>query len=329
MNLSGRHYLVTGGTGFIGAGLVKGLLAAGARVRSLDNDSRGSAAKLGDAAKHVELVTGDIRDPETVARAVQGVDVVCHLAYVNGTEFFYTKPDLILEVAVKGMMNVLDACQRHGVRELVLASSSEVYQTPPRVPTDESAPLSVPDVLNPRFSYGGGKIICELLAVNYGRNHFDRVLIFRPHNVYGPDMGWEHVIPQFALRLRALHRAQPAGPLAFPIQGNGQETRSFIHISDMIEGVLTVMRHGEHLNIYHVGSGEEISVAALAREAGRCFGREINLVPGALQPGSTARRCPDITKLRALGFAPRTTLADGLRETVAWYDANAHRQPAK
>ncbi len=329
MNLSGRHYLVTGGTGFIGAGLVKGLLAAGARVRSLDNDSRGSAAKLGDAAKHVELVTGDIRDSETVARAMQGVDGVCHLAYVNGTEFFYTKPDLILEVAVKGMMNVIDACRRHGVRELVLASSSEVYQTPPRVPTDESAPLSVPDVLNPRFSYGGGKIICELLAINYGRHHFDRVLVFRPHNVYGPDMGWEHVIPQFALRLRALHQAQPAGALAFPIQGNGQETRSFIHISDMIEGVLSLMQHGAHLNIYHVGSGEEISVAALAREAARCFGREINLVAGALQPGSTARRCPDITKLRALGFAPRTTLADGLRETVAWYDANAHRAPVK
>jgi nucleoside-diphosphate-sugar epimerase len=329
MNLSGRHYLVTGGTGFIGAGLVKGLLAAGARVRSLDNDSRGSAAKLGDAARHVELVTGDIRDPETVARAVQGVDGVCHLAYVNGTEFFYTKPELILEVAVKGMMNVLDACRRHAVRELVLASSSEVYQTPPKVPTDESAPLSVPDVLNPRYSYGGGKIICELLAVNYGRNHFDRVLIFRPHNVYGPDMGWEHVIPQFALRLRALHRAQPVGVLPFPIQGTGEETRSFIYIDDMIAGVRAILERGEHLGIYHVGSGEEISVAALAREAARCLGREISVVPGALLAGSTPRRCPDITKLRALGFAPRTALADGLRATVAWYDENAHRQPAK
>ncbi len=329
MNLSGRHYLVTGGTGFIGAGLVKGLLAAGARVRSLDNDSRGSAAKLGDTAKHVELVTGDIRDPETVARAVHGVDGVCHLAYVNGTEFFYTKPDLILEVAVKGMMNVLDACRRHGVRELVLASSSEVYQTPPKVPTDEAAPLSVPDVLNPRFSYGGGKIICELLAINYGRHHFDRVLVFRPHNVYGPDMGWEHVIPQFALRLRALHRAQPSGTLAFPIQGSGQETRSFIFIADMIDGVLKLMERGEHLGIYHVGSGEEISIAALAREAGRCFGREIDVVPGALLAGSTPRRCPDITKLRALGFQPRTALPGGLRQTVGWYETNAHRQPAK
>src|SRR5262245_45606404 len=122
MNLKGRRYLVTGGTGFIGAGLVKGLLAAGARCRPLDNDSRGSKEKLGAAAKDVELVAGDIRDLEAVSAAVKGVDGICHLAYVNGTEFFYTKPELILEVAVKGMMNVIDACQRHGVRELVLAS---------------------------------------------------------------------------------------------------------------------------------------------------------------------------------------------------------------
>ena len=88
------------------------------------------------------------------------------------------------------------------VRTLVLASSSEVYQTPPKVPTDESVPMVVPDPHNPRLSYGAGKIISEVMAINYGRKFFDRVLIFRPHNVYGPDMGFEHVIPQFALRMK-------------------------------------------------------------------------------------------------------------------------------
>ena len=327
-NLAGRRFLVTGGTGFIGAGLVKGLLAAGAQVRSLDNDSRGSKEKLGKAAADVELVVGDIRDSEAVANAVQGMDSVCHLAYVNGTEFFYTKPELILEVAVKGMMNVIDACIRHGVRELVLASSSEVYQTPPKVPTDETAPLVVPDVMNPRYSYGGGKIISELLAVNYGRKHFERVLIFRPHNVYGPDMGWEHVIPQFALRMRELHTRQPEGVLPFPIQGTGRETRSFIYIDDMIDGVLRVMQGGEHLGIYHIGSGEETSVEQLAVETGRCYGRAVSVVPGELSAGSTHRRCPDIGKLRSLGFAPRVPLAEGLARTVRWYDENSHRKPA-
>jgi len=327
MTLKDKSYLVTGGTGFIGAGLVKGLIAAGARVRSLDNDSRGSKDKLGEVADKVELVLGDIRDPQTVARAAQGMDGVCHLAYVNGTEFFYTKPDLILEVAVKGMMNVLDACLLHRVPELILASSSEVYQTPPRVPTDEAVPLVVPDVLNPRYSYGGGKIICELLAINYGRSKIPRVLIFRPHNVYGPNMGWEHVIPQFALRLRDLHLRQEKGVLSFPIQGTGQETRSFIYIDDMIAGVLRVMDQGEHLGIYHIGSGIETTIADLAREVARCYGRDLDLAPGALLPGSTLRRCPDISKLRELGWSPNVSLSDGLAKTVRWYDEHADLKP--
>jgi len=326
--LAGKCYLVTGGTGFIGAGLVKGLLAAGARVRSLDNDSRGSREKLGDAANDVELVTGDIRDLETVSRAVKGVDGVCHLAYINGTEYFYTKPELVLEVAVKGMMNVIDACLRNGVRELVLASSSEVYQTPPTVPTGESVPLIVPDVLNPRYSYGGGKIICELLALNYGRKHFDRVLIFRPHNVYGPDMGWEHVIPQFASRMHDLCE-QAQGPVKFPIQGTGTETRSFIFIDDMIAGLLKVIEKGEHLGIYHIGTEDEITIKELAREVARNFDREIEIVPGQLQPGGTPRRCPSIQKIRALGFAPAWSLEQGLSATIPWYIKNADRNPAR
>src|SRR3979409_549385 len=121
------------------------------------------------------------------------------------------------------MFDVRCACRSEGVRSLVLASSSEVYQTPPEVPTDEHAPLLVPDPSNPRYSYGGGKIISELMAINYGRKYFERVLIFRPHNVYGPDMGWEHVIPQFALRMKMAAELNPVGVIPFPIQGSGQE----------------------------------------------------------------------------------------------------------
>ncbi|MCG6537076.1 MAG: SDR family NAD(P)-dependent oxidoreductase, partial [Syntrophales bacterium LBB04] len=90
-----KRFLVTGGTGFIGSGLVKGLLLAGAHVRTLDNDSRGRHRKLGTAAEQVEVITGDVRDPVSVRKAVAGIDCVCHLAYINGTEFFYKKPDII------------------------------------------------------------------------------------------------------------------------------------------------------------------------------------------------------------------------------------------
>ena len=131
------------------------------------------------------------------------------------------------------------------VRRLVLASSSEVYQTPPKVPTDETAPLSVPDPTNPRYSYGGGKIISELMAINYGRKFFDRVLIFRPHNVYGPDMGFEHVIPQFALRLKRAMAQHKTGTVPFEMHGDGRQTRSFCHVDDLVRGVLVMRDKGD------------------------------------------------------------------------------------
>jgi nucleoside-diphosphate-sugar epimerase len=322
MEIRGRRFLVTGGTGFLGSALVRGLVAQGGIVRSLDDDSRGGKHRLADIADRVELVTGDVRDSQAVARAVKGVDCVCHLAYLNGTEFFYSKPELVLEIGVKGMMNVLDACIAHGVKDLVLASSSEVYQTPPKIPTPEEVPLSVPDVMNPRYSYGGGKIISELLAVNYGRTRFDRVAIFRPHNAYGPDMGREHVIPQLSLRVADLADKQPSGAIQLPIQGSGEETRAFVYVDDMAEGMLRVVERGAHLGVYHLGTTDEVTMKDLAIAIGRAVGRDVVVVPGALQPGGTPRRCPDISKARGLGYEPRVPLASGLERTVAWYRAN-------
>jgi nucleoside-diphosphate-sugar epimerase len=325
--MSGRNYLVTGGTGFIGSALVRALLQAGHRVRSLDNETRGRAGRLADVAADVELLQGDIRDPAVVNTAVQGVDCVCHLAYINGTEFFYSMPEMILDVAVRGMTNVIDACLCHGVGDLVLASSSEVYQTPPTVPTDETAPLVVPDVLNPRYSYGGGKIISELMLINYGRKHFRRAVIFRPHNVFGPDMGWEHVIPQFAVRMHRLAQAQPSGTIDFHIRGDGTATRAFISIEDFTDGAMRVVERGEHLGIYHVGTTFEISVAELVQRVAACFGREARVIPGAPVPGETSRRCPDIRRLESLGFRPTVDFQGALESTVRWYDTHAGDAP--
>jgi nucleoside-diphosphate-sugar epimerase len=326
--MSSRLYLVTGASGFIGSALARALVKQGNRVRALDDESRGSRHRLRDIEAEIEWMRGDIRDAATVAEAVRGTEAVCHLAAVNGTEFFYTRPDLVLEVAVKGMINVLDACIGNGVGELFVASSSEVYQTPPEVPTDETAPLSIPDPLNARYSYGGGKIISELLTINYGRKKLRRAVIFRPHNVYGADMGWEHVIPQFALRMNELCE-QSEGPVKFPIQGSGMETRSFVYIDDMIAGLLKVIEKGEHLGIYHIGTEEEITIKELAREVGRNFDREIEIAPGQLQPGGTLRRCPDIGKIRALGYVPAVSLKEGLSRTIPWYIENADKNPSR
>lgn len=314
-------YLVTGGTGFIGSALVKRLLNDGYDVRVLDNNLRGQAARLSGIMDRIEYIEADIRDAEEVNKACLGVDGVIHLAYLNGTEFFYSKPELVLDIAIKGMTNVIEGCMTTGVKELIFASSSEVYQTPPRVPTNEEVPLSIPDVSNPRYSYGGGKILGELMAINYGRNHFDRVVIFRPHNVYGPDMGYEHVIPQFVLRMKDLAK-ESKEKIDFPIQGSGKETRAFVYIDDFIDGLMLVIKKGEHLGIYHIGTMEEVSIEQVALETGKYFSRKIRIVPGPLQEGGTKRRCPDIAKMKSLGYDPKIKISEGLKVTVQWYDKN-------
>jgi nucleoside-diphosphate-sugar epimerase len=326
--MSARRILVTGGTGSIGSALVKALVHAGETVRVFDDNSRGAPRRLGEIASDVELVHGDVRDAAAVEAAIRGVEEVHHLAYVNGTATFYSAPDLVLDVGVKGMVNVVDACRRQGVGRLLLASSSEVYQSPPRVPTDESAPLSVPDPHNPRLSYGAGKIISELIAINFGRKYFERVLIFRPHNVYGPDMGFDHVIPQFCVRLKHAMAAHPGGPVPFAMQGSGEETRSFCHVDDLVAGVMTMREKGEHLGIYHVGTTEEVTIADLARRLGRIAGRSIAIEPSQTVRGSAPRRCPDISKLIALGYRPRVHLDDGLPPVLRWYFEHAHLAPA-
>ena len=325
--MSGERILVTGGSGFIGSALVKALLGDGHAVRVLDDNSRGAPRRLADVQDDIEFIAGDIRDAAAVHAAVRGVDEVHHLAFVNGTEFFYSAPELVLDVGVKGMVNVIDACRAAGVGRLVLASSSEVYQTPPHVPTDETAPLVVPDPANPRYSYGGGKIISELMAINHGRKFFERVLIFRPHNVYGPDMGFEHVIPQFALRLKRAAALHTSGKVPFEIQGDGLQTRSFCHVDDLVRGVMVMRANGEHLGIYHVGTAEEVTISDVARRIAAHAGREIEFVSRPAPAGGTERRCPDIGKLAALGYAPQVPLAEGLPPTVDWYWANESLAP--
>ena len=319
-----KKYLVTGGTGFIGSALVKRMVKEGYSVRVLDNDVRGAKERLKDVYDKIEFIEADVRDANAVRKACNGTDSVIHLAYINGTEYFYKMPELVLEVGVKGMMNVIDGCIKENVKELVLASSSEVYQTAEKIPTDENASLIIPDPLNPRYSYGAGKIISELLAINYGRKHFDRVLIFRPHNIYGPDMGWEHVIPQFVLRMKELSRDK-GSIIKFPIQGTGKQTRAFCFIDDFINGLMIVLERGEHMNIYHIGTMEEISIEKVAEEVGKYFGKKVEIIPKKPAEGSTLRRCPDIAKLKKLGYKPKIPFKEGLRIAAEWYDKNSDK----
>ena len=307
--------LVTGGAGFIGSALTKRLLQEGHHVRVFDDYSRGVPDRLRDIVPSIEMMQGDVRDPVQVDRAVQGIEMLYHLAAVNGTENFYTKPDVVLEVAVKGTMYTMESAIKHRVRRYVLFSSSEVYQEPTMVPTPETERMIVPDVSNPRYSYGGGKIIGELLGLHYLQKHGVEVVIVRPHNIYGPDMGHEHVVPQFIERMKKSEKESNEASIKFTIQGDGSETRAFCFISDAIDGFVCAAEKGDPGEIYHVGTNEEVTIRELALLIAKTMGITITIVPGPRTAGSTPRRCPDIAKLSALGYRPHVSLAEGIRQT--------------
>jgi UDP-glucose 4-epimerase len=320
-----KRIVVTGGGGFIGAYLVKRLVHDGWQVAVVDSMVRGDASRFAEVADDVELFTCDVRDQAALEKAFAGAEVVMHLAAINGTENFYTQPELVLDVGMLGALAVVNAGRVAGVPDLVVASTAEVYQTPAVIPTPETIPLMLPDSLNPRYSYGGGKIVSELIAFNYGQDHYRQVQVFRPHNVFGPNMGWKHVEPQFILR--ALD-CQDAGNPAFPIQGDGTETRSFCYVDDVVEGILLMYAKGGHREIYHIGSDVEISIRDLASRIGKIVGVDLDIQPGASPAGGTKRRCPDISKMRGLGWSLDVDLDDGLERTVDWYRANRNNRPA-
>ena len=233
-----------------------------------------------------------------------------HLAYINGTKFFYSKPDLVLDVAIKGITNVIDGCIKNKVKELYLASSSEVYQTPNKIPTTESESLKVPDIFNPRYSYGGGKILTELMGIHYGKKYFNKLIIFRPHNVYGKDMGFEHVIPEFIKRFKTLKGKK------FKIQGTGNEIRSFIYIEDFINAFNLILKKGKHLNIYNIGTSERIKIKDLAFKLSKILRKKISIKKTPLRKGGTNIRVPDINKIKKLGFKSKFNLDRGIKKIL-------------
>ena len=307
-----KTFLVTGGTGFIGSNICKLLLKKNYNVKIFDNNFRGSSSKIVNIKKKVKFIRGDIRNIKSLNKAMKQTDAVIHLAYINGTKYFYTKPVLTLDIAMKGIINVIDLCIKNRIRELYLASSSEVYQTPDKIPTDESEPLRIPDIFNPRYSYGGGKILTELMGIHYGKKYFKKLVIFRPHNVYGTDADGEHVIPDFISKFKLLKKKKKK----FEIQGSGNEIRSFIYIEDFLSAFNLILDRGKHLNIYNIGTSEKIRIKDLAYKMAKLYNNKINIKKVSLRKGSTKYRVPDIKKIKKLGFNPQYNLDKGLKKIL-------------
>ena len=307
--------LVTGGTGFIGSALTRLLLERGFNVRVLDDNSRGNFRRLKDVIESLDIREGDIRNADLVSKSMVGVDVVVHLAYINGTINFYERPREVLDVAIVGMQNVLEAMRVSNAQELYLASSSEVYQYPDVFPTPETVPMVVPDPFNPRYSYGLGKIVQEFMSI-HADTFLNRLAIFRPHNIYGPDMGFQHVIPELCAKIVAEKSNK------VELKGDGSQSRSFCHISDFVRGFDLLLNAEYRRETFNLGTREEVTISHLAGVIAASLGREIEFSSSSAPSGETNRRVPDISKIESLGFSQSITLQAGVRDYCDWYISN-------
>ena len=288
-----KNILVTGGTGFIGSNICKYLVKKKYRIIIFDNNSRGNIKRLADIKKNIIFIKGDICHKKDLEKAFKKLKVQCviHLAFINGTRFFYEKPIEVLNVGLKGIINTLELSKKYKIKKFILASSSEVYQTPNHVPTSEREMLKVPDVYNPRYSYGAGKIISELLTINYGKKFFKKTIIFT-HNVYSEDMGNEHVIPQF------INKINKSKNIKIKIKGSGKEIRSFIHVEDFMNAFDLIFRKGKNLEIYNIGTMEKISIKKLAFLIAQTMKKKISILTSDSFNVNTPIRCPEIKKIK-------------------------------
>lgn len=299
--------LVTGGTGFIGSHITRVLVKEGYKVRVLDNNTRGRNDRILDLYNDLEFIEGDIRDYSVTEQACRNIDTIIHLAFINGTSNFYNHPDKVLNVALKGMLSIASAVSKWNIENLVLASSSEIYQFPRVFPTPENVEMIIPELSNPRYSYGLGKIVQEFYSY-HAMPELNNLTIFRPHNIYGYDMGNLHVIPQLFEKALISKKSKSS----FTIEGSGDQTRSFCHISDFIQGFSLILKSSKGKQVFNIGTSEEVSILELVGKIAKIVGVENEPLQGEMPVGGTIRRLPDISKLLSLGFKQTISLDQGL-----------------
>lgn len=314
--MSARH-LVTGAAGVVGFELVRQLLAAGESVVAVDRRLPEELAELDRSQNRLEVVRADVA--EDTALPAERFAAIHHTAALLGVAFVGAHPYETLAGNVRAALAVLDHALRHGCDAFVFLSSSEVYASGVQaggvpLPTPAEVPIGVADVTLPRWSYAASKIAGEAAVFGAAREVGFRPLVARLHNVYGPRMRPTHVIPALLERCRA--REDPL------VVYGAEQTRAFLHVEDAARALLTLVAASDAHGVFHVGSDRETRIADLARLVLEVSGHRATLVERDPPAGSVDRRVPDVAPLRALGFAPRIGLADGLRSC---WDALASR----
>ncbi len=308
-----KRVLVTGGAGFIGGHLAHGLVRDGHAVTVLDSLATGKRENVPEAAVFVE---GDVRERDTVEAVFSAArfDAVCHVAGQASISRSFASPEDDLDTNVLGTLNAIRSCLVHQVPRLVYASSMTAYGQPSVVPTPESA-ACLP------VSYYG---VTKLAGERYVQITGDRpdvsldVTSLRMFNVYGArqsvDNPYQGVL---AIFIGNLLRGEP-----ITIHGDGEQTRDFVHVDDVVEAWLRVLERPEsHGRVLNVGSGRETSVNDLALGVLATFGEspeswEVRRTEAQL--GDQRRSAADTRALSALGWSPSVSFADGLARTVEW-----------
>ena len=314
-----KKVLVTGADGFIGSHLVEELVREGYEVRALALYNSFNTWGWLDAIpegtlRQVEVVTGDVRDPNGVRKAMEGMDAVMHLAALIAIPFSYDAPDAYVDTNIKGTLNVLQAARSLGTERVLVTSTSEVYGTAQYVPIDEKHPYQG------QSPYSATKIGADRLAESFYRSFGLPVTIVRPFHTFGPRQSARAVIPTIITQLLAGRKEIRLGSLA--------PTRDFNYVKDTARGFIEILRSdkaiGEEINI---ATQREISIGELAEELIRQINPEARIVcdEQRLRPkdSEVERLLGANAKIRELTeWEPRYTFEEGLAETIGWLKEN-------
>jgi len=301
--------LVTGGAGFVGSNLVRGLLDAGDDVRVLDNFSTGSRENL--AGLEVDIVEGELRSYERVHNAVRGVEVVYHLGALGSVPRSVQDPLTSSAVNVEGTLNVLLAARDEGVRRVVFSSSSSIYGSAGELPRTEQM---APDPISP---YGVAKLAAERYCVSFSRvYHGFETVVLRYFNVFGPRQSplsqYAAVVPLFVTAIAA---GRPV-----TIFGDGEQSRDFTYVENVVDATIRAgSAEGASGQIFNVAAGTPGSVNLLADTIGTILGLPVEKEYRDPRPGDVRDSWADVGFAEhVLGYRAAVDLEEGLRRTIEY-----------